>query len=354
MRYRHHTFSVELFSFAIHSFVALTMGARVELFPCLSHVRVSSDGVIQCQSISQANISKGVWKTLNPFAQTAGYLAVRFRPAGETKYLMRSVAFLVCRTFHGPKPTERHTVDHINRNRADNRATNLRWATMSEQAFNRTQSATYAERPCRTRKIHKLDLITGDVIETFDTVREAAYSVVGTLTPTFKQMSAAISNISKVLAKRRPRTRGFGWSATEATTVADEEGEEWKPVQSATRHLHVSSHGRVKRRKRERSVQDEEELVHCPIARRLMTNPSGYFQILYGKTGPGGTDQVCTQVHRLVATAFLGPCPPGLVVRHLDNNTTNNHVDNLAYAKARPFRKRKRADDDDGDEIDEI
>lgn len=29
------------------------------------------------------------------------------------------------------------TVDHINRNRRDNRAVNLRWATKSEQAFNR-------------------------------------------------------------------------------------------------------------------------------------------------------------------------------------------------------------------------
>ena len=36
-------------------------------------------------------------------------------------------------------------------------------------------------------------------------------------------------------------------------------------------------------------------------------------------------------VHRLVALIFIGPCPDGLEVRHLDGNPANNAVDNLAY-----------------------
>lgn len=36
-------------------------------------------------------------------------------------------------------------------------------------------------------------------------------------------------------------------------------------------------------------------------------------------------------VHVLVATAFLGPRPPGLVVRHLDGSKSNNAATNLAY-----------------------
>jgi hypothetical protein len=36
-------------------------------------------------------------------------------------------------------------------------------------------------------------------------------------------------------------------------------------------------------------------------------------------------------VHTLVAAAFLGPRPPGMVTRHKDGNTKNNSVTNLAY-----------------------
>lgn len=36
-------------------------------------------------------------------------------------------------------------------------------------------------------------------------------------------------------------------------------------------------------------------------------------------------------VHRLVAAAFLGPCPEGKEVAHLDNDRANNALSNLAY-----------------------
>lgn len=36
-------------------------------------------------------------------------------------------------------------------------------------------------------------------------------------------------------------------------------------------------------------------------------------------------------VHVLVASAFIGPCPAGFEVRHLDGNPENNASDNLLY-----------------------
>jgi hypothetical protein len=37
------------------------------------------------------------------------------------------------------------------------------------------------------------------------------------------------------------------------------------------------------------------------------------------------------KVHKLVATAFIGPCPRGKQVNHIDLDPTNNRSDNLEY-----------------------
>lgn len=39
----------------------------------------------------------------------------------------------------------------------------------------------------------------------------------------------------------------------------------------------------------------------------------------------------CFSIHELVALAFIGPRPKGMVVHHRDGNTFNNHVSNLEY-----------------------
>ena len=48
----------------------------------------------------------------------------------------KKVHQLVALAFHGEQPSARHTVDHINRNKQDNRAENLRWACPTTQARN--------------------------------------------------------------------------------------------------------------------------------------------------------------------------------------------------------------------------
>jgi len=57
------------------------------------------------------------------------------------------------------------------------------------------------------------------------------------------------------------------------------------------------------------------------------TNKAGYKLVSLWRDGKGRS----CNVHRLVAAAFLGPCPTGMEVRHLDGDPTNNDVANLRY-----------------------
>jgi len=73
-----------------------------------------------------------------------------------------------------------------------------------------------------------------------------------------------------------------------------------------------------------------------PVPRVLKSSPDhrGYlctrlFGQGDGKYGAGGGETV--KIHRLIALAFIGPKPQGMVVRHLDGDVTNNRAGNLVY-----------------------
>lgn len=67
------------------------------------------------------------------------YLFVSLRVRGQT--IERSVHSLVCRAFHGERPTG-HTVSHENGDDKDNRPWNLRWRTHSDNCRKKIEHQT--------------------------------------------------------------------------------------------------------------------------------------------------------------------------------------------------------------------
>lgn len=96
-------------------------------------------------------------------------------------------------------------------------------------------------------------------------------------------------------------------------------GERWRAVPNWPEY-EVSAHGRVRRIAAYRSTYNGRVLRATP-------NPKGYPSICLSRRN----QRRSFMVHTLVAAAFLGPRPVGLVVNHKDGDKTNNHVSNLEY-----------------------
>lgn len=99
------------------------------------------------------------------------------------------------------------------------------------------------------------------------------------------------------------------------------------PVEGYEDYYLVSNLGRV--RGMDRTVVRSDGVAHF-VAGQLITgvkNQDGYLQVKLCRDGKYKT----VRVHQLVARAFLGPAPEAMEINHLDNDRTNNCVNNLEY-----------------------
>ena len=87
----------------------------------------------------------------------------------------------------------------------------------------------------------------------------------------------------------------------------------WLPVVGFEGEYEVSDQGRV------RSFQKKSPKILKPGP-----TSTGHLTVALGR----GNSRT---VHSLVTEAFVGPCPPGEEIRHLDGNEKNNRLANLKY-----------------------
>lgn len=99
------------------------------------------------------------------------------------------------------------------------------------------------------------------------------------------------------------------------------EDEEWRPVVGYEGRYEVSNYGGIKR---VCGGKGTKRPILSPVMSLI-----GYRVVVLSH----GT--IATRkrlyVHRLVAAAFIGPCPDRFTVNHIDHNKENNHPSNLEY-----------------------
>jgi hypothetical protein len=100
--------------------------------------------------------------------------------------------------------------------------------------------------------------------------------------------------------------------------TGDIDKEIWEPVPGYTEYYAVSSWGRVKR---------IDNLARRKDGVLKVQYNDGYTRISFNIKG----ESKGFYVHYLVALAFIGPRPNGLVINHKDGIRDNNRVENLEY-----------------------
>ena len=99
--------------------------------------------------------------------------------------------------------------------------------------------------------------------------------------------------------------------------------EQWKPISGYEGLYEVSDLGRVKSFDR----IDKIGRLHKGRVLKAAKEGGGYSFVSLFRNGVRSHKKV----HQLVAEAFLGKCPNGYEVNHIDENKSNNSCNNLEY-----------------------
>jgi hypothetical protein len=80
---------------------------------------------------------KQLYYRLKPFKHKSGYMRVNLRLRGKQK--QANVHSLVCAAWSGERPANMHGTRHLDGDKGNNHASNLKWGTGSDNASDRTR-----------------------------------------------------------------------------------------------------------------------------------------------------------------------------------------------------------------------
>lgn len=104
--------------------------------------------------------------------------------------------------------------------------------------------------------------------------------------------------------------------------------ERWLPVPGWEGMYEVSDHGKVWSSRRSVTRKDGHRMT---VGGKMLTptvkQRTMHHWVRLMRDGKG----TAAYVHRLVLSAFVGPCPDGMVACHYDDDPSNNRLDNLRW-----------------------
>lgn len=205
-----------------------------------------------------------------------------------------------------PNPHNHRYVDHIDRNKWNSEASNLRWVTASENAKNVDVNTIFG----LSRAVLKCDL-TGTIIEKYLSAEEAAR----------RNPDVPVSHIRDFANEKTTINRGilWIWETDNAEPYQAQEGEIFKQI--------VGDFDGYNLNYPNYQISNFGTLIN---AKNLRLKPS---LMIYPKTtlyNKGKSFQFL--IHRLVALFFVaGRTAERYMVNHIDENKNNYHFSNLEW-----------------------
>jgi len=192
-------------------------------------------------------------------------------------------------------------VDHIDKNKSNNKVKNLRWVNAKTNSENRNNSDNIGAR----RKIYQLDKNTEEIIKEWSSISEAS-----------KALDISASAIRNVLKKKRLTAAGYKWKYVPYDVLEDEV---WKKIPMKLKFdYYVSNKGRIKNKNTNKITLGTKSNDYRRTQLKNKSNKRLNFLI-----------------HRIVALTFFGEHPEDKpYVNHIDGNTFNNATTNLEYVDA--------------------